>query len=135
MLFNSDGCYGVHDYKNRELIGKGTFTKCYLIQMGAMVCFKQLSADTKYKSLFYTEASHNLPWLHTFCDTSNVTAIIMTFHPYNLEHNGSLNILDALYCAQQYGDVSVTVYDWKQVLLGSTSALVYLQAKGILHNI
>ena len=43
-----------HDYKNRELIGKGTLAKCYLIQMGAMkVCFKQLSADTKYKSLFY----------------------------------------------------------------------------------
>ena len=131
-----------HDYKNRELIGKGTFAKCYLIQMGAMkVCFKQLSADTKYKSLFYTEARilselchHNLPWLHAFCDTSNVTAIIMTFHPYNQEHNRSLNIFDALYCAQQYGDVSVTVCDWKQVLLGSTSALVYLQAKGILHN-
>ena len=39
-----------------------------------------------------------------------------------------------LYCAQQNRDVSVTVCDWKQILLGSTSALVYLQAKGILHN-
>ena len=130
-----------HAYKNRELIGKGTFAKCYLIQMGAMkVCFKQLSAETKYKSLFYTEARilselchHNLPWLHAFCDSPNITAIIMTFHPYSQENNRSLNIFDALYGAHQSVGV-VSGNEWKQVLLGSTSALVYLQAKDILHN-
>ena len=56
----------------------------------------------------------------------------MTFHPYNQEKNSSLNIFDALYGTHQ--NVDVTENDWKQVLLGSTSALVYLQAKGILHN-
>lgn len=57
----------------------------------------------------------------------------MTFHPYSQENNRSLNIFDALYGAHQSVGV-VSGNEWKQVLLGSTSALVYLQAKDILHN-
>ena len=55
----------------------------------------------------------------------------MTFHSYNQKRNRSL-----MHCTvhSKIRDVSVTVCNWKQVLLGSTSALVYLQAKGILHN-
>ena len=56
----------------------------------------------------------------------------MTFHPYNQE-NKSLNIFDALYSKHQRVGI-VSGNDWKQVLLGSISALVYLQAKDILHN-
>ena len=67
--------------------------------------FKQLLADTKYKSpearILSELSSHNLPWLRVFCDTSNVTAIIVTFHSYNQEHNRSLNVFDAFYCAQE----------------------------------
>ena len=128
-----------HDYKNCELIGKWTCTKHYLIQelwRCVLNSYQQTLNTNPYFTLRLglSELCHNFPWLHAFCDTSNVTAIMMTFHPYNQEHNRSLNIFDALYCAQQYRDVSVTICDWKQVLLVSTSALVYLQAKGILHN-
>ena len=100
------------------------------------VRFKQLSAETKYKSTearILSELCHNLPWLHAFCDSPNITAIIMTFHPYNQE-NKSLNIFNALYSKHQSVDV-VSGNDWKQVLLGSLSALVYLQLKDILHDI
>lgn len=128
-----------HAYKNRELIGKGTFAKCYLIQMDAMkVCFKQLWAESRYKSLFYTEARilselchHNLPWLHAFCDSSNVIAIIMTFHPYNQEKNSWTFLM---HCTVHIRMWMLQKMNWKQVLFGSTSALVYIQAKGILHN-
>ena len=101
--------------------------------MGAVkVCFKQLSAETNFKSLFCTQAKilselchDNLPWLHAFCDSPNTTA--MTLHPYDQE-NISLNIFDALYGKHQSVSV-VFLDDWNHYLLVSTSALVYLQLK------
>ena len=53
----------------------------------------------------------------------------MTFHPY--KRNVALNIHNALY---EGGDNKVGEHQWKQVLLGCTSALMYLQTKKILHN-
>ena len=130
-----------HAYKSRELIGKGTFATCFLIQMGAMrVCFKKLSADIKYKSLFYTEAKilsqlchYNLPWLHAVYDRANITAIVMTYHPYDGGNSTSLNIYDALFGLHKDSS-NISIDEWKQIILGSISALVYLNDKRILHN-
>ena len=120
-----------------SLIGKGTFAKCYLMQMGSMnnVCIKVLSIGVKYKGLFYSEAKilslvchKNLPWMHGFCDDSNKIAIIMTFHCY--QTGISLNVYDAL--LKHSSDNSLLDSKaWKQSLLGCISALVYLQ---FLHN-
>ena len=122
-----------------SLIGKGTFAKCYLTQMGSMnVCIKVLSIDVKYKCLFYSEAKilslvchKNLPWMHAFSDDSNKVAIIMTFHCY--QTGKSLNIYDAL-LKHSSDNRLLDSKAWRQILLGCTSALVYLQSKHILHN-
>ena len=122
-----------------ELIGKGTFANCYATQFGPMrVCVKVLNAGVKYKSLFYAEAKilseichHNLPWLHAFCDVPNITAIVMTFHPYDGQK--SLNVYSALFSPCQ-SRREVSMNNWKQILIGSISALVYLHRKNIIHN-
>lgn len=128
-----------HACKEHELIGKGTFANCYVTQVGPMkVCVKVLSAGVKYKSLFYAEAKilseichNNLPWLHAFCDVPNITAIVMTFHPYDGQK--SLSVYSALFSPGQ-SRRAISVNDWKQILLGSISALVYLHHKSIVHN-
>lgn len=59
----------------------------------------------------------------------------MTFHPYN--GNDSLDVHDALYAEGIHAGndtVKMNEGNWKEVLIGCTSALVYLQSKGILHN-
>ena len=103
------------------------------------VCLKLLSAGSKYKSLFRTEVRilselchYNLPWLHSFIDSSNKTAIVMTLHPYTDGNSKPLNVHNALLKHQCENKLSVQ--DWRQVLLGCTSALVYLKTKSILHN-
>ena len=122
-----------------SLIGKGTFAKCYFAQMGSMdVCIKVLSIGMKYRCLFYSEARilslichNNLPWVHALSDDSNKIAIIMTFHCY--QTGKSLSVYDALLKHNSENRLLDTK-DWKQILLGCTSALVYLQSKQILHN-
>lgn len=105
--------------------------------MGVMrVCVKVLYAGIKFKSLFFNEAEilselchYNVPWLHALVDDSGKTALVMTFHPY--KQNAVLNIHNALYEGRE-NDISEC--QWKQVLLGCTFALMYLQTKKILHN-
>lgn len=121
--------------KNFKVVGKGTFAKCYATDMGSMrVCVKVLYAGTKFKSLFFNEAKilselchYNIPWLHALVDDSK-TALVMTFHPYK---QIVLNIHNALY---EGGNNKVDEHQWKQVLPGCTSALMYLQTQKILHN-
>ena len=72
---------------------------------------------------------YNIPWLHALVDDSGKTALVMTFHPY--KQNAVLNIHNALYEGRK-NDIGEC--QWKQVLLGCTSALMYLQTKKILHN-
>lgn len=111
------------------LIGKGTFAKCYYMKLGAMkVCIKILNSSDKYKALFCAEARilsllcHcNLPWLHAICDDSTKTAIMMT---YSYEGDKSLSVYDAL-----SKDVEIHRSEWQQVLLGCTSALIYLRSR------
>ena len=90
---------------------------------------------TKFKSLFFNETKilselchYNIPWLHALVNDSK-TALVMTFHHY--KRNVVLNIHTALY---QGGNNKVDEHQWKQVLPGCKSALVYLQTKKILHN-
>ena len=111
-----------HGYKNCELIGKGTFA---MMRMGDGCCegvinsCQQTLSTSHYFTLrlgfFQSYVIIFRGCMHSVIP--QMSAIIMTFHPYNQEHNRSLNIFDALYCAQQDRDVSVTVCDWKQVLL------------------
>lgn len=55
----------------------------------------------------------------------------MTFHPY--DGDVVLNAHSALY-DRGNDKIHVNEDQWKQVLAGCTSALVYLQTKNILHN-
>ena len=68
--------------------------------------------------------------MHALSDDSNEIAI-MTFHCY--QTSKSLNVYDALlkHCSDNR---LLDTKAWKQVLLGCTSALAYLQSKLILHN-
>lgn len=117
------------------LIGKGTFARCYYMKLGAMkVCIKILNSGKKYKALFCAEARmlallchRNLPWLHAVSDDSSKIAIMMTYHSY--EGDMSLSVCDAL-----SKNVEIQKSGWQQVLLGCTSALIYLQSKDILHD-
>ena len=116
-------------------IGKGTFARCYYTKLGAMkVCIKVLNSGEKYKALFCAEARilsllchFNLPWLHAVSDESSKIAIMMTYHSY--EGDKSLSVYDAL-----SKNVEIHKNGWQQVLLGCTSALIYLRSKDILHN-
>ena len=116
------------------LIGKGTFARCYYMKLGAMkVCIKILNSGEKYKALFCAEARilallchRNLPWLHAVSDDSSKIAM-MTYHSY--EGDKSLSVYDAL-----SKNVEMHKSGWQQVLLGCTSALIYLRSKDILHN-
>lgn len=72
----------------------------------------------------------NLPWIHGVCDDSNHTALIMTYHPYSCK-NASMHIHNALYKCK----VNISNNDWRQILLGCCSALVYLKEKDVLHNV
>ena len=98
------------------------------------VCIKILHSGEKYKALFCAEARilallchRNLPWLHAVSDDSSKIAIMMTYHSY--EGDISLSVYDAL-----SKNVEVHKNGWQQVLLGCTSALIYLRSKDILHN-
>ena len=117
------------------LIGKGTFARCYYMKLGTMkVCIKIFNSYEKYKALFCAEARilalvcHcNLPWLHAVSDNSSKIAIMMTYHSY--EGDKSVSVYDAL-----SKNVEIRKSGWQQVLVGCTSALIYLQSKDILHN-
>lgn len=62
-----------------SLIGKGTFAKCYLMQMGCMnVCIKVLSVDVKYKCLFYSEAKILSLVCHKICHGCMLSMMIAT---------------------------------------------------------
>ena len=127
-------------YKQSNIIGKGVFANCYLAELGSLkVCVKLLCAGITYKNVVFKECEilsqlchYNLPWIHGFCDDSSHTAVIMTFHPYFPGVDSSLHIHDALHKHYRYKKMSR--HNWKQVLLGCASALVYLQNKNILHN-
>ena len=58
----------------------------------------------------------------------------MTYHPYDGDnYSKSLNIYDALFGLRK--DISnISVGEWKQIILGSLSALVYLNDRNVLHN-
>ena len=123
-------------------IGKGVFARCFAAHVGGMktVCIKLLTAGDKYKSLFYSESKilsefchYNLPWIHGLCCNSNHVAIVMTHHPYN-GRNASMHIHDALYKNLDKTMTDLNRNHWRQVLLGCSSALVYLKSKCILHN-
>ncbi len=120
-------------------IGKGVFARCFAAHIGGLksVCIKLLTAGDKYKSLFYSESKilselchFNLPWIHGLCCSSDHVAIVMTHHLYNGE-NASMHIHDALY---KNSETDLNKHHWRQVLLGCSSALVYLKSKCILHN-
>ena len=121
-----------------NFIGKGAFAKCFVAQMASLkVCLKFLYAGKKYKSLLIKESiilselcHFNLPWIHSFCDGSGHTAIIMTFHGY-CGGDTSLHIHAALHLPEAGGNLSRR--NWEQILFGCISALCYLQ-KNILHN-
>jgi serine/threonine protein kinase len=123
-------------------IGKGVFARCFAAHIGGLksVCIKVLTAGDKYKSLFYSESKilselchFNLPWIHGLCCSSDHVAIVMTHHPYNGE-NASMHIHDALYKNSDRIKTDLNKHHWRQVLLGCSSALVYLKSKCILHN-
>lgn len=117
------------------LVGEGTFARCYFMKLGAMkVCVKVFKSDDKYKALFCAEARilallchPNLPWLHAISDDTSKIAVMMTYHSY--EGDKSLSVYDGL-----KKNVKICTSGWQQVLLGCTSALIYLQSKDILHN-
>lgn len=69
--------------------------------------------------------------MHAFNDDSNRIAIIMTFHCY--KSGKSLNVYDAL-LKHSSDNRLLDTKAWRQILLGCTSALMYLQSKHILHN-
>lgn len=123
-------------------IGKGVFAKCFAAHMGGVksVCIKLLTAGDKYKPLFYSESKilselchFNLPWIHGLCCNPDHIAIVMTHHPYNGE-KASMHIHDALHKNFDKIKSDLNRHHWRQVLLGCSSALVYLKGKFILHN-
>lgn len=120
-------------------IGKGVFANCFVSHMGGIksVCIKLLTAGDKYKSLFYSESKILselcLPWIHGLCCNPDHIAIVMTHHPYNGE-NASMHIHDALHKNFDKIKTDLKGHNWTQVLLGCSSALVYLKSRFILHN-
>ena len=70
--------------------------------------------------------------IYGFCADASHTAIIMTNHEYSRQ-NTSLHIHAGLQKASD-GEDLLNPSDWKEVLIGCVSALVYLQTKNILHN-
>ena len=123
-------------------IGKGVFANCFVSHMGGIkaVRVKLLTAGDKYKSLFYSESKilselchYNLPWIHGLCCNPDHIAIVMTPHPYNGE-NASMNIYDALHKNFDKIKTDLKRHNWTQVVLGCSSALVYLKSKSILHS-
>ena len=123
-------------------IGKGVFATGFLAQVGALrtVCIKVLYAGVKYRSLIYSESNFlselchfNLPWIHGFCDDPNHTALIITCHPYDSEI-ASMHIHDALHKHHDKIKTDLSKLHWKEILMGCSSALLYLKEKDILHN-
>lgn len=122
-----------------NLIGTGVFARCYLAQVGSLdaVCIKLLHAGDRYKSLIYSECKilselcHvNLPWVHGMCIDSSHTALVLSYHSYCGDKNASVHIHDAL----NKKIIKLSNSQWRQVLLGCISALVYLKQKNVLHN-
>lgn len=134
-LISKNELKGIKPY---NFIGKGAFAKCFAAQMGPLkVCIKVLYAGIKYRPLLLKESRilselchFNLPWIHCLCNSSDHTAIIMTFHGYS--GNKSLTIHSALHKTDT--ETKLSDCHWKQILLGSVSALVYLKTKCIIHN-
>ena len=117
-------------------IGKGVFANCFVSHMGGIkaVCIKLLTAG---ESLFYSESKilselchYNL---HGLCCNPDHIAIVMTHHPYNGE-NASMHIHDALHKNFDKIKTDLKRHNWTQVVLGCSSALVYLKSKSILHS-
>lgn len=120
-------------------LGKGVFGTCYAVDIGCQkVCLKKFRSGSKFKPFFYSEVRilsllchFNLPWLHGVCDQLDHSIILMSLHLYNGSNYESLTIHKALNSADSH---QITPHNWKQILLGITSALVYLKSKSILHN-
>ena len=120
-------------------LGKGVFGTCYAVDIGCQkVCLKRFRGGSKFKPFFYSEVRilsllchFNLPWLHGACDQPDCSVILMSLHLYDGSDFKSLTIYKALVNADSY---QITSHNWKQILSGITSALVYLTGKKILHN-
>ena len=115
--------------KRIRLSKKGVFGTCCAVEIGCQkVCLKKFHSNSKFKPFFYSEVRilsllchFNLPWLHGVCDEPDCTIILMTLHLYNGSDYKSLTIHKALISADFH---QITSNNWKQIMLGITSALV-----------
>lgn len=117
-------------------LGKGVFGKCYLTQLGSVkVCVKVYNAEKKYAETFFNEVRilhmlfhDNLPLLlgvSNNCKYPKMT--VMSYHPFNSQ-------MESLTLHASLKNTNLTKANWKQLLLGCTSALTYLAKNEILHN-
>ena len=125
------------------IVGQGLFGKCYIASIGPLkACAKVFRLDEeKYYKFFCKEVwmllqlcHENLPWIIAACNDSCMKAIIMSFHPFR-SMDGSVTVHTALKeNTSSLVSHLVTNRCWKNILLGLTSALVYLKNNSIIHN-
>ncbi len=126
--------------KDRVFLGKGAFGKCYCINMGPMKsCIKVFRPESKYANLFYNDVRmlavlchENLPWLYGVCNEAKHPRIIAMSHHSFCGNTGSSTVHVALKSEELFDQLNTSC--WKRVVLRGTTALAYLQCKGILHN-
>ena len=121
------------------MLGKGVFGKCFFGFIGPLkACIKVFCPNAKYKECFFSEAwilsklaHENLPWLFAVCHDEKNSILIMSHHAFRGKKE-SVTIHSAL--QEPCATTSPSVKCWKNILLGMTSALVYLLKSKILHN-
>jgi len=121
------------------LLGQGVFGKCYIASVGPLrTCAKIFKLDQdkyfcKEARMLLQLCHENLPWIIAACNDSSMKAIIMSYHSFCGMH-GSLTVHTALKKDVNPSSGMLTRKCWNNILLGMTSALVYLKNNNILHN-
>ena len=128
----------LHMYK--QLNGKGVFGKCYsgYISANLEVCVKVFRSDEQLASVFPLEAvltsqlcHSNLPWLYGITENESHKMLVLSFHSVN---ERSCTLYKVLHKDPQRLDFDVLLIDWRNILFGLVSALMYLHENNIVHN-
>ena len=124
----------------KQLIGKGVFGKCYsgYISANLEVCVKVFRSDEQLASVIPLEAvltsqlcHSNLPWLYGITENESHKMLVLSFHSVN---ERSCTLYKVLHKDPQRLDFDVLLIDWRNILFGLVSALMYLHENNIVHN-
>lgn len=127
--------------KKHYVLGRGAFGKCFVGTLGPLeICIKVIKKAPVYDASFLRETSilskcchPNLPFLYGICNDGKHNMIILSLHTINTQ---SYTIHSILCETKKCIKLDISTVQWKKILFGIISGILYLHDKAIqiLHN-